>query len=114
MALLNSRLLSFYLTKISTPFRGRFYSCNKQYLSQLPIKHFDLSDPKEKLKYDQLISLSDKMVYLNKTLQLKTKDTEAKQTIIEDLEKTDRFIDQIVYKLYGLTDEEIKIVEGKE
>jgi hypothetical protein len=26
--------------------------------------------------------------------------------------KTDWLIDQIVYKLYGLTDEEIKIVEG--
>src|SRR3990167_4844715 len=38
LALLNSRLLTYYLTKISTPFRGGFYSCNKQYLSQLPIK----------------------------------------------------------------------------
>jgi len=28
------------------------------------------------------------------------------------IEATDRLIDQIVYKLYGLTDEEIKIVEG--
>jgi len=28
------------------------------------------------------------------------------------LQKTDWLIDQIVYKLYGLTDEEIKIVEG--
>ncbi len=25
---------------------------------------------------------------------------------------TDRLIDQIVYQLYGLTDDEIKIVEG--
>jgi len=32
---------------------------------------------------------------------------------LEDaLEKTDRLIDQIVYALYGLTDEEIAIVEG--
>jgi hypothetical protein len=31
----------------------------------------------------------------------------------EKLRKTDWLIDQIVYKLYGLTDEEIKIVEGK-
>ena len=30
----------------------------------------------------------------------------------ERLERTDRLIDQIVYKLYGLTDEEIAIVEG--
>jgi len=36
--LLNSALLSFYLRKTSTQFRGGWLSCNKQYLSQLPIK----------------------------------------------------------------------------
>jgi hypothetical protein len=30
----------------------------------------------------------------------------------EKLRKTDSLIDQIVYKLYGLTEEEIKIIEG--
>jgi type II restriction/modification system DNA methylase subunit YeeA len=33
--------------------------------------------------------------------------------IKEQLAKTDRLIDQIVYKLYGLTEEEIDIVEGR-
>jgi type I restriction-modification system DNA methylase subunit len=37
MGLLNSKLLSKYLSKISTPFRGGFWSCNRQYLEQLPI-----------------------------------------------------------------------------
>ncbi len=31
----------------------------------------------------------------------------------ENLRKTNRLIDQIVYKLYDLTEEEIKIVEGQ-
>ncbi len=35
--LLNSALLTFYLRRISTRFRGGWVSCNKQYLSQLPI-----------------------------------------------------------------------------
>jgi type II restriction/modification system DNA methylase subunit YeeA len=30
-----------------------------------------------------------------------------------EIDKTDKEIDQMVYQLYGLTDEEIKIVEGK-
>ena len=30
----------------------------------------------------------------------------------ERIEATDRLIDQIVYELYGLTDEEIEVVEG--
>lgn len=33
-------------------------------------------------------------------------------TLKERLSKTDCLINQIVYKLYGLTEEEIKIVEG--
>ena len=32
--------------------------------------------------------------------------------ILEALEKTDELIDQIVYKLYGLTEAEIEVVEG--
>jgi hypothetical protein len=34
--------------------------------------------------------------------------------LIEALTRTDRLIDQIVYKLYGLTEEEVRIVEGTE
>ena len=33
--------------------------------------------------------------------------------LLERIEKTDRLIDAIVYRLYGLTDEEIRIVEGR-
>ena len=34
------------------------------------------------------------------------------QTIQSEIDKTDREIDKMVYELYGLTEEEIKIVEG--
>ena len=39
-----------------------------------------------------------------------TKKTEA-HTLKAEIDKTDRQIDQMVYELYGLTEEEIKIVE---
>jgi type II restriction/modification system DNA methylase subunit YeeA len=32
--------------------------------------------------------------------------------LLKRIEATDKLIDQIVYKLYGLTKDEIKIVEG--
>jgi len=31
----------------------------------------------------------------------------------ERLARTDRLIDQVVYRLYGLTEEEIRVVEGE-
>ncbi len=33
--------------------------------------------------------------------------------LMREIEATDRQIDQLVYELYGLTEEEIKIVEEK-
>lgn len=35
-----------------------------------------------------------------------------KTALLRQIDATDRQIDQMVYKLYGLTEEEIKIVEG--
>lgn len=36
-----------------------------------------------------------------------------KEIIQQQIDATDRQIDKLVYELYGLTEEEIKIVEGK-
>jgi hypothetical protein len=43
---------------------------------------------------------------------LKTTPQE-KEMIQREIESTDRAIDRLVYELYGLTEEEIRIVEGK-
>jgi len=37
---------------------------------------------------------------------------EKAQNLKSEIEKTDQETDRIVYELYGLTEEEIKIVEG--
>ena len=37
---------------------------------------------------------------------------EWKEKIESEIEETDRTIDQMVYKLYGITEEEIKIIEA--
>jgi len=39
------------------------------------------------------------------------KKTNARQRIEEEIEKTDREIDELVYKLYEITDAEKKIIE---
>jgi hypothetical protein len=37
-----------------------------------------------------------------------------KKLVKREIESTDRQINALVYNLYGLTDEEIRIVEGKQ
>ncbi|MCK4340341.1 MAG: hypothetical protein KAY37_01285 [Phycisphaerae bacterium] len=52
------------------------------------------------------------MLDLHKQL-VATKTAHAKTSIQRQIDATDRQIDQLVYELYGLTDEEIAIVEGE-
>jgi len=58
------------------------------------------------------INLSDKMLSLNKKLQeISDKNTLEKQKLQEEIKKTDNEIDELVYQLYGITEEEKKIIE---
>ena len=52
------------------------------------------------------------MLKLNKELQKNIEKSDKWEKIKLEIEKTDKIIDDKVYKLYGLTKEEIKIVEN--
>lgn len=60
--------------------------------------------------YNDLIALVDIMSDLNKKI-LSVKGSE-KEQIQRQIEKTDKEIDEIVYELYGITEEERKIIES--
>ncbi|MBM4056366.1 MAG: hypothetical protein FJ264_17175, partial [Planctomycetes bacterium] len=113
LALLNSRLLDFYLQNISSPFRHGYFAYNKQYVEQLPIKLLDLSNPIEKSRHDELVSLADRMLKLNKELQKTSENTDKWYSLKKEIEQTDKLIDEIVYELYEVTEEERKIINGK-
>jgi type I restriction-modification system DNA methylase subunit len=110
LGLLNSKLLSGYLKGTSTPFRGGFIALNRQYIEQLPIRGIDFSDPAEKARHDKMVILVERMLDLQKKLAA-AKNPNDKTNLQREIEATDRQIDQLVYELYGLTAEEIKIVE---
>lgn len=57
------------------------------------------------------MALVDAMLNLNKKIQ--TAKGNEKEQIQRQIEKTDREIDEIVYKLYGITEEEKNIIESK-
>jgi predicted nucleic acid-binding Zn-ribbon protein len=60
-----------------------------------------------------MVSLVEQMLSLNK--QLPTVKTDHEKTALQrQIDATDRQIDQLVYELYGLTEQEIKIVEGSD
>jgi hypothetical protein len=61
--------------------------------------------------HDDLVVVVNKLLDLNKQLQKASFDSE-KEPIERQIAATDKKIDELVYKLYGLTEEEIKIVEN--
>ncbi len=112
LGLLNSRVLDFYLKHISTSIRGGYFRFFTQYIEQLPIRKIDFSDAADKNKHDHIVKLVDQMLRSKEALAAAKTDAEVNRLELQ-CESLDRQIDEAVYELYGLTEEEIKIVEGK-
>jgi len=110
LGLVNSKLLFWRLRQISNKFRGGWITCTKQYFGTLPIRTIDFSDVTDKAKHDRMVELVEEMLSLHKQLAV-AKTGHDKTMLQRQIAATDRQIDRLVYKLYDLTDEEIKIVE---
>lgn len=113
LALINSKLLSWYAAAAFSNYgKDIFPKLNPQDIKLLPIHIVDPNKSSEKKIYDTLINLSDKMIALNEHLQ-SSEFASQREPIERQIAATDKKIDELVYKLYGLTEEEIKIVEGR-
>jgi len=114
LGLLNSRLLDFYLRRASTPFRGGYYAYNRQYIEGLPIRTIDFADPADVARHDRLVALVERMLALHEELAAARASAPARVVLLErQIAATDAEIDRLVYDLYGLTEEEIRLVEGE-
>jgi type I restriction-modification system DNA methylase subunit len=102
LGLLNSSLFDFYFKSI-TKKMGQSYEYLPQYLNKLFVKVSD----------NEIIAKSAKaLIHLKNVLFKTPENTNKWHKLKQEIERIDRKIDQEVYKLYGLTEEEIKIVEG--
>ncbi len=112
LGLLNCALFNFYY-ETQNPEKGEALAQVKTtVIKNLPIRTIDFTKPAEKKMHDDLVSLVEKMLEFNKQLQKAHFDSE-KEPIERQIAAADKKIDELVYQLYGLTEEEIKIVEGK-
>jgi len=107
LGILNSRLTDFYYYQIN-PERGEALAqVKKQHVEQLPV-------PKNVTKEQEteIIKLVDQLLQLNQELQTATLPNQIEQ-IKSRIEYCEDKINEIVYELYGLSKEEIKIVDRK-
>ncbi len=107
LAILNSSVTWYFLQKTGTELRGGYFRFKTKYLEPFPIP--DISEDSAK----KLSALADQMLDAKK--QLTTfKGSDSDRKLLKDrIELIDSQINSSVYKLYGLTKEEIALVEGK-
>jgi hypothetical protein len=111
LGLLNSRLLDWCVKLVSSRFAHGYYSFNRQYIEPIPIRPIDFSDRGDVQRHDLVVQLVNRMLDLHKRLEA-AKVPEAKVRLTREIDATDRQMDDLVYELYELTPEEIRIVEG--
>lgn len=104
LGMLNSNLIHYYFSNISSSIRGGYLRFIRQYLEKIPI----VESVKNKEKIVQYVDI---MLQLNEDLE-NTKLASQRDQIITKINHFDNKINELVYRLYGLTEDEIRIVEG--
>ena len=103
LAILNSKLGWYLISNTCTEIQNG-YQLIWRYFKNIPIP---------KVRNPDLEKASEKMLVLNqKLIQMGEKQTDERISIEREIRKIDAEIDRLVYELYGLTNEEIQIVEG--
>ena len=107
--ILNSSLGRFVIT-CTCSVTDRGYHISMAAIGKFPIYTPDFDKPDDKARHDRMVALVNEMLELHKHLSHAKTDQE-KRIITQEIESTDRQIDSLVYGLYGLTADEIAVVE---
>ena len=106
--------MSFYhRKKFLDEFKMRFQNILIKDCRRFPIHVVDGKSSREKSQHDQIVALVTRMLDLHRQ-RAAARTPQEQISLDRQIQSTDREIDRLVYDLYGLTEEEIRIVEGTE
>jgi len=106
--IINSKMLSFIYSEIFSGLKmsGGYFQFQAPQLRILPIV---IGSEQQQTK---IVEFVKNIISLNQSLsKLKNKSTDEKARLEKEIQKLDSEIDEEVYKLYGITEEEKKIIE---
>lgn len=113
LGLLNSKLIFYYFSSIGVQRRGGYYEYLAQYVEKLPIRKINFDDPADVECHDRMVALVEEMLHLKREhAAAEAAFEDRRHALAHRIAQVDREIDTLVYGLYGLTPEEIRIVEG--
>ena len=111
LGLLNSRLISFVFDHTVGSSSRELTDFSGDDLRNIPVYTPDFDRPADAGRHDRMVALVTEMLELHKHLSNAKTDQE-KRIVTQEIESLDRQIDSLVYRLYGLTPEEIAVVES--
>ncbi|MBU2052915.1 MAG: N-6 DNA methylase [Nanoarchaeota archaeon] len=106
LAVLNSKLMKFYYEFSYNVGMNLTTQVTIDFLSKIPI-HL----PTSKTQEQKIVGLVDRMLKLQKKVHDGKIAGREKEMLEQQIKQTDYEIDEEVYKLYGITDEERKVIE---
>jgi Eco57I restriction-modification methylase/N-6 DNA Methylase/TaqI-like C-terminal specificity domain len=110
LGLLNSRLLEWFIRQTAGRMRGGYFSFEARFIRSLPIKTIDPKSVKETAIQADMVRLVKELTSLKKRLG-DSKTPHERTQLERQSDAADREIDRLVYGLYGLSSNEIAIVE---
>ena len=91
---------------------NNYYHFNANNVNKIPIREINFSEKVDVDIHTRISSLVDQMLIAHKECQTASTDSD-KNICQQRIDLLDKQIDALVYELYGLTDEEIKLIEGE-
>ncbi len=110
LGILNSKLFWFFIKNTGNVLRGGYFRFKTKYLEPYPIRVINSEVSQDRKYRDRVENLVGTMLDLNKRMPNANTPNEKNQ-LQRQIDATDAEIDRLVYELYGLTDDEIRIVE---
>lgn len=113
LAVLNPKLLNHYYHLISLELGRAMAQTDIETIERLPIRRIDFDNPEDVAMHDEIVRLAERMLELHRRKAgLRDTPTEELREVEREIERTDGEIDALVYRLYGLTEKEVAVVEG--
>lgn len=110
LGVLNSRLMRFIYKTLCMESGRVLAQVKPSMVENLPIRLFNYDSQEEKTLHNKMVQFVTQMLLTKKELPNAKTDNE-KEYLEKKCKGLDRQIDALVYELYGLTEEEIEIVE---
>jgi type I restriction-modification system DNA methylase subunit len=111
LSVLNSKLLTGYFRASSLTNKDSIAQVKKYHLVRMPIFDIDFTISAEKELHDNLVSKAKEITNLKHEIS-ETQNPHTKKTLKRRVRSNNADVDRIVYDLYGLSSEEIDVVEN--